>query len=141
MASAALELVPPISMSRPFWSNHSRALAEAMSALFWWSAVISSIFRPSIAPPISSMAMRMASTPPGPSGPEYTPDRSVMKPIRMTSSENCACAAPEPTDKAAPHRAADRARDIDNIPVSSYVFDPMGSLILWPGLSRGQSPW
>ena len=64
-----------------------------------------------------------------------------MKPIRMTSSENCACAAPEPTDKAAPHRAADKARDIDNIPVSSYVFDPMGSLILWPGLSRGQSPW
>ena len=38
-------------------------------------------------------------------------------------------------------QAADKARDIDNIPVSSYVFDPMGSLILWPGLSRGQSPW
>ena len=34
-----------------------------------------------------AMAILMASTPPGPSGPEYTPDRSVMNPIRMTSSE------------------------------------------------------
>ncbi|KAG1241477.1 hypothetical protein G6F65_023463 [Rhizopus arrhizus] len=70
MASAVLELVPPISMSRPRWSNHSRALADAMSALFWWSAVRSSIFLPLISPPISSMAILMASAPPGPSGPE-----------------------------------------------------------------------
>jgi hypothetical protein len=31
MASAVPELVPPISMSRPCVSNHSRALAAAMS--------------------------------------------------------------------------------------------------------------
>ena len=38
MASAVPELVPPISMSTPCVSNHSRALAAATSALFWWSA-------------------------------------------------------------------------------------------------------
>jgi hypothetical protein len=38
MARLVPELVPPISMSRPWVSNHSRALAAATSALFWWSA-------------------------------------------------------------------------------------------------------
>ncbi|MDT4827621.1 hypothetical protein FQZ97_609740 [compost metagenome] len=67
MAMAAPEFTPPISMSTLFTSNHSRALAAAMSGLFWWSAVTSSIFLPSMAPPMSAMAMRIASAPAGPS--------------------------------------------------------------------------
>ena len=38
MARLVPELVPPISMSRPWVSNHSRALVAATSGLFWWSA-------------------------------------------------------------------------------------------------------
>ncbi|MCY1385198.1 hypothetical protein D9M69_735480 [compost metagenome] len=50
-----------------------------------------------------------------------------MKPIRMTSSEICAWAAPDPANMMAPQvAAAEIARDIDNIPVSSYVFWPDG---------------
>src|SRR5580658_2567202 len=40
------------------------------------------------------MAILMASTPPWPSMSAYTPDMSVMKPMRTTSPEICACAAP-----------------------------------------------
>src|SRR3989344_3380605 len=45
-ARAVPELVPPNSMVRPWVSIHSRALEAAMSALFWWSAVSSSMGMP-----------------------------------------------------------------------------------------------
>ena len=61
------ELVPPISMSTPCVSNHSRALAAATSGLFWWSATSTSIFLPATAPPMSAIAIRIASAPAGPS--------------------------------------------------------------------------
>src|SRR5690606_2086503 len=101
MARLVAEFVPPTSMSRLFWSNHSLARAEATSALFWWSATSSSIFLPLISPPASAIAMRMASAPPGPSTSEYTPDMSVMKPMRMTSSL-MPCAAPRPENASRP---------------------------------------
>ncbi|KAG1248574.1 hypothetical protein G6F66_015498 [Rhizopus arrhizus] len=74
-------------MSTPFWSSHSRARDEAMSARFWWSATSTSIFLPATAPPMSATAILMASAPPGPSASADKPDMSVMKPMRMTSSE------------------------------------------------------
>ena len=85
-------------------SNHSRALAAATSALFWWSANSTSIFLPLIAPPKSAIAILIASTPAGPSMSAYRLDMSVMKPMRITSPEICACAG------AAPSSAARRAR-------------------------------
>jgi hypothetical protein len=41
-------------------------------------------------PPMSAMAILMASAPPWPSMSEYTPEISVMKPILITSPEICA---------------------------------------------------
>ena len=67
MARFVPELVPPISMSRPWVSNHSRALVAATSGLFWWSAETSSTFLPLMAPPMSWIAILMASMPPWPS--------------------------------------------------------------------------
>jgi hypothetical protein len=53
---------------------------------------------------MSAIAMRIASTPAGPSMSEYSPDRSVMMPMRTTSPVTCACAgaaAPKATHEAA----------------------------------------
>src|SRR5690625_6793730 len=72
MARLAAELVPPISTSSFSESNHSRARAEAMSALFWWCAVCSSIFLPLVSPHKSSMAKFMAYTQFLPSSSYYT---------------------------------------------------------------------
>ena len=93
MASMADELVPPTSMSTPCWSNHSRALLAATSALFWWSANTNSIFLPLTVPPKSAIAILMASAPAGPSMSAYTPDMSVTKPIFTTSLLNWAFAS------------------------------------------------
>ncbi|KAG0922357.1 hypothetical protein G6F62_015084 [Rhizopus arrhizus] len=87
MARLVDEFVPAIMTSTFCSSNHSRTRADATSALFWWSAETTSIFLPLIEPPASSIAMRIASRPALPSMSEYTPDMSVMKPMRMTSSE------------------------------------------------------
>src|SRR5256714_2568338 len=104
------ELVPPISTSTPCWSNHSRALAAATSALFWWSATSTSTFLPATALPMSAIAMRMASAPAGPSMSAYSPDKSVMKPMRITSPETWACAGA--TDANMPAAASEHARAI-----------------------------
>src|SRR5471030_1437329 len=87
------ELVPPISMSTPCWSNHSRALEAATSALFWWSAEMNSTRLPGTTTPASAIAILTASAPPCPSMSEQTPDISVIRPILMTSPEIWACAA------------------------------------------------
>ena len=81
MASDVPELVPPISIDRPSLSIHSRALELATSALFWWSAVSTSIGRFSTLPPKSWAAHLIISPPAGPSRSAYTLDMSVMKPI------------------------------------------------------------
>ena len=48
-------------MASTFWTSyHSRALAAAMSALFWWSTTIRSIFLPSTVPPKSATAISAA---------------------------------------------------------------------------------
>ncbi|MNQ54092.1 hypothetical protein D3C85_681520 [compost metagenome] len=48
-------------MASTFWvSYHSRALAAAMSALFWWSITIRSTFLPSTVPPKSAIAISAA---------------------------------------------------------------------------------
>ena len=95
MARLAPELVPPISMSTPCWSNHSRALEAAISALFWWSAEMNSTFLPARTTPASAIAILMASAPPKPSTSEYTPDMSEIKPILMVSPETWAWATEE----------------------------------------------
>ena len=82
MARPVPELVPPISIDRPSLSIHSRALELATSALFWWSAVSTSIGRLSTLPPKSCAAHLTISAPAGPSMSAYRLDMSVMKPIR-----------------------------------------------------------
>ena len=47
-------------------SNHLRAVFEAMSALFWWSAETISMGLPRSFPPKSSAAILAARTEPGP---------------------------------------------------------------------------
>jgi hypothetical protein len=54
-----------IAATRP-GPNHSRALAEAMSALLLWSAATTSIGRPRTRPPKSSAAIFAAVSLPGP---------------------------------------------------------------------------
>src|SRR5690606_6469268 len=54
-------------------------------ALFWWSAVSSSMGLPSTLPPKSSMAIWMATAPFLPSTSAYRLDMSVMKPILTLS--------------------------------------------------------
>ena len=82
MARLVPELVPPISMARFWLSIHSRALEAATSALFWWSAVSTSIGRFSTLPPKSCTAHLIISAPAGPSMSAYRLDMSVMKPMR-----------------------------------------------------------
>ena len=65
-ASAGAVAATSASMSTFRVSNHSRALAAVRSALFWWSATISSIGLPSTLPPKSAIAMLAAITAPGP---------------------------------------------------------------------------
>src|SRR6187402_1270220 len=108
MARLVPELVPPISTSRPCVSNHSRALAAATSALFWWSATSTSTFLPATAPPRSATAILIISAPAGPSMSAYRPDRSVMKPMRITSPETWAWAG-------APAAAATREQAVARV--------------------------
>src|SRR3954462_8631822 len=97
------ELVPPISMARFWLSIHSRALEAATSALFWWSAVSSSIGRFRPLPPKSSIAHLIISAPAGPSMSAYRLAMSVMKPMRTGPALFCAVApnAPRPRAMAA----------------------------------------
>src|SRR4051812_30439106 len=94
------ELVPPISIAR-FWASiHSRAFEAATSALFWWSAVSTSIGRFSTLPPKSSTAHFTISAPAGPSMSAYRLAMSVMKPMRTGPALFCAVAARLPRPKA-----------------------------------------
>ena len=65
-ASATPEFDRSVIMSTPPASNHSRAFAAPTSALFVWSAKITSIGLPSCLPPKSSTAIFTASTAPLP---------------------------------------------------------------------------
>ena len=65
-ASATDEVVNSMIASTPSRSYHCRAMPEAMSGLFWWSAARISIGTPSTLPPKSSTAIRAASTEPWP---------------------------------------------------------------------------
>jgi hypothetical protein len=65
-ASAVAEVGMSMIMSTPSFSYHLRASEPARSALFWTSAVISSIGLPNMVPPNSSIAILAASTFPGP---------------------------------------------------------------------------
>ena len=120
------EFVPAMMRSRPWVSIHSRSLLAATSALFWWSATSSSTFLPLIAPPRSAMAIRMASAPFGPSMSEYSPDMSVMKPMRMTSPEIWAEAPPDTTTPAVARAAA---MYFSFIPISSFEMTAAGPFL------------
>ena len=65
-ASAATEPLMSKMASTSCVSYHLRAVAEAMSALFWWSAETSSTGLPLMGLPKSSMAIFAASTEPEP---------------------------------------------------------------------------
>ncbi len=70
---------------------------------------------------MSAIAMRIASTPPGPSMSEYSDDMSVIKPITILSPESvCALAADMPN--ARPH-AASAAHTLFNF-IASPSFHP-----------------
>ena len=55
-ASATDDVGTSSIMSTPSRSNHWRAIDTARSGLFWWSAVITSTFRPLAETPKSSSA-------------------------------------------------------------------------------------
>ena len=59
--SATEEVVSSMIASTPSRSYHCRARLEAMSGLFWWSAVTTSTGLSRTLPPKSSTAMRAAS--------------------------------------------------------------------------------
>src|ERR1700758_1116505 len=80
---AMAEFVMSATASTPSLSNHLRTMLSPMSGLFWWSADRISIFLPSTLPPISSAAMRAASTDVLPPKSAYNPDWSLMTPILM----------------------------------------------------------
>ena len=65
-ARAVAEVGMSMIMSTASFSYHLRASDAAMSALFWTSAVISSIGLPNMVPPNSSIAILVASTLPAP---------------------------------------------------------------------------
>ena len=87
-ARATEEVVSSMIASTPSRSYHCRAIAEAMSGLFWWSAVRISIGTLPILPPMSSTAMRAASTEPWPPYWAYRPDWSLRTPMRTALPEN-----------------------------------------------------
>ena len=65
-ARATEEVVSSMIVSTCSVSYHSRAMFEAMSGLFWWSAETISIGASSTLPPKSSAAIFAASTEPVP---------------------------------------------------------------------------
>src|SRR3954462_22925 len=73
-------------------SYHWRAIAEPVSALFWWSAETISTFMPFFAAPKSSTARRAAATEPGPPMSAYRLDMSLRTPILITRSDTWAFA-------------------------------------------------
>src|SRR5258706_3530593 len=124
-ASAVEEVTRSAIMSTLSVSIHSRTLVDAMSALFWWSAEITSIGLPSTLPPKSSTAILTASTAPLPDRSEYSPDRSVSTPILTTSSETLPCWA-----SATPALRAVIAETVAlTICLSLIVFFPFAMLI------------
>ena len=75
-------------------SYHWRAMFAPTSALFWWSAKMTSTFIPFAVAPKSSTAIRAATTEPWPVRSAYRLDWSFSTPILMSPSEICASAAP-----------------------------------------------
>ncbi|MNL51985.1 hypothetical protein D3C87_1751250 [compost metagenome] len=65
-ARAAEEVGTSTITSTPSSSYHWRAMVEATSGLFWWSAEMTSTLMPLAAASKSSMAMRAATTEPSP---------------------------------------------------------------------------
>ena len=66
-ASAVEVVTSSVAVSTPSRSNHSRALLEAMSALFWWSAETISTLNAGLASAMkSAIAISVASTAPAP---------------------------------------------------------------------------
>ena len=65
-ASAADEVGTSTITSTPSWSYHWRAMFEAMSGLFWWSAETISTLMPLAAASKSSTAIWAATTEPSP---------------------------------------------------------------------------
>ena len=65
-ASATEEFRFSTVMSTPSRSNHCWVTFLAMSGLFWWSALTTSMFLPKILPPKSCTARRAAAKAPGP---------------------------------------------------------------------------
>ena len=93
-ASVTAELLVSKMTSTCCDPNHSRALAEPMSALFWWSAETISIGAPRTLPPKSSTAIFTATSEPSPEKSEYTPLKSVRTPSFTTRSEIFCAKAP-----------------------------------------------
>jgi hypothetical protein len=60
-ASATEDVVSSMMVSTFSVSYHWRAILEATSGLFWWSAVITSMVAPLTVPPKSSTAISAAS--------------------------------------------------------------------------------
>src|SRR5262245_42546209 len=62
-----------------------------MSGLFWWSPPIALTGLPRTAPPCSSIAMRAASSEPGPLWSAKFPAMSLSTPIVIADGWDCAC--------------------------------------------------
>ena len=99
-ASATEENGRSAMTSTPSLSYHWVAIEDPMSALFWWSAKMISIFLPITTLPACSAAMRAAITDPCPDRSAFMPVWSLSTPMRMVS----------PEARAVPDRVNDSAR-------------------------------
>src|SRR6186713_14361 len=102
-ASATPELGTSTITSTPSESIHLLAICEPTSALFWWSAKITSTVRPLALAPKSSIAIFAAVTEPCPPRSAYRLDWSFRMPIFTTLPEIWAWA---PADRASAAAAA-----------------------------------
>src|SRR3954464_12740151 len=127
-ARAAEVVTRSVIMSTPSRSNHSRALLEATSPLFWWSADRTSTEKGFLfAAWKSSTAIFAAMTAPGPARSEYRPERSVRTPIFTTLSESFMPAG-DALPACAKSDGADEASAAPTSNESSFLF--MASLLL-----------
>src|SRR6185437_751540 len=77
-------------------SIHCRAMLAPTSGLFWWSAKMTSIGRPSTLPPKSSTAMRAAWTEPMPERSAYSPVWSLRTPSLTGCCATAEAVSPTP---------------------------------------------
>src|ERR1700709_1248173 len=121
-ASATPELMTSVIRSTPPVSYHWRAIPEAMSGLFWWSADTSSTLNGGLACSTkSSTAICAGVRAPAPARSENAPAISVSTPILTVPSEIAGVCATAPAHAPASVAATRAAREMAVLMVFSLV--------------------